>query len=249
MLEITDLRAGYAGNEVLHGVSITVAQGEMVAIIGPNGAGKSTLLNCISGLLGVTGGSIKLEGRDITSEAAYRISRSGLLQVPEGRQILGDLTVLENLQLGATALHKRKPTHDLRRVYALFPILEERNQQRAGSLSGGQQQMLAIGRALMGGPRMLLLDEPSLGLSPLLAMQVLSALRELNKEGLTILLVEQNARAALRSTKHAYVMEQGRIVHQGASSVLAQDPDVISHYLGQGGTKPAQSAVDTSGGR
>ena len=239
MLEISGLHAGYSGNEVLHGVSIKVAQGEMVAIIGPNGAGKSTLLNCVSGLLGVTGGSITLEGRDITSEAAFRISRNGLLQVPEGRQILGDLTVLENLQLGATALHHRKPTHDLRRVYALFPILEERNQQRAGSLSGGQQQMLAIGRALMGGPRMLLLDEPSLGLSPLLAIQVLSALRELNKEGLTILLVEQNARAALRSTQHAYVMEQGRIVHQGASSALAQDPDVISHYLGQGGNKPA----------
>ena len=153
--------------------------------------------------------------------------------MPEGRQILGELSVLENLQLGVTALHRRTPTHDLRRVYSLFPILEERSQQRAGSLSGGQQQMLAIGRALMGGPRLLLLDEPSLGLSPLLAKVVLSALRELNREGLTILLVEQNARAALRATKHAFVLEQGRIVHQGASEALAQDPDVIAHYLGQ----------------
>jgi branched-chain amino acid transport system ATP-binding protein len=233
MLEISGLHAGYNGNEVLHGVSVKVAQGDMVAIIGPNGAGKSTLLNCISGLLGTTGGTIKLDGREITGEAAFRISRSGLLQVPEGRQILGELSVLENLQLGVTALHGRTPTHDLRRIYTLFPILEERSQQRAGSLSGGQQQMLAIGRALMGGPRLLLLDEPSLGLSPLLAKVVLSALRELNREGLTILLVEQNARAALRATKHAFVLEQGRIVHQGASEALAQDPDVIAHYLGQ----------------
>ncbi len=243
MLEISGLHAGYSGNEVLHGVSVSVAQGDMVAIIGPNGAGKSTLLNCISGLLGATGGSIKLDGRDITGEAAFRISRSGLLQVPEGRQILGELSVLENLQLGVTALHHRAPTHDLRRVYALFPILEERSQQRAGSLSGGQQQMLAIGRALMGAPRLLLLDEPSLGLSPLLAKVVLGALRELNKEGLTILLVEQNARAALRATQHAFVLEQGRIVHQGPSDALARDPDVIAHYLGQAGSARAAAAV------
>jgi branched-chain amino acid transport system ATP-binding protein len=235
MLEITNLHAGYSGNAVLHGVTINVARGEMVTIIGPNGAGKSTLLNCISGLLDITGGTIKLEGRDIAGEDAYRISRAGLLQVPEGRQILGELSVLENLQLGVTALHGRKPTHDLRRIYALFPILEERGRQRAGSLSGGQQQMLAIGRALMGGPRLLLLDEPSLGLSPLLAKTVLAALGELNREGLTILLVEQNARAALRATNHGFVLEQGRIVHQGPSADLARDPDVIAHYLGQAG--------------
>lgn len=247
MLEIAGLHAGYSGNEVLHGVSMQVAERDMVAIIGPNGAGKSTLLSCISGLLPSTGGTIRAMGRDITGEAAFRISRSGLLQVPEGRQILGDLTVLENLQLGVTALHGRTPTHDLRRIYALFPILEERRAQRAGSLSGGQQQMLAIGRALMGAPRLLLLDEPSLGLSPLLAQQVLGALRELNKEGLTILLVEQNARAALRSTNHAYVLEQGRIVHQGPSDELARDPDVIAHYLGQaGGRLTRQAAPNTA---
>ena len=242
MLEISNLHAGYGGNEVLHGVSLKVDKGEMVAIIGPNGAGKSTMLNCISGLIGVSGGTIKLEGRDVTNEAAFRISRSGLLQVPEGRQILGDLTVLENLQLGVTALGGRKPSHDLARIYKLFPILEERNQQRAGSLSGGQQQMLAIGRALMGAPRLLLLDEPSLGLSPLLAKTVFAALRELNRDdGLTILLVEQNARAALRLTKHAYVLEQGRIVHEGPSADLARDPDVISHYLGQADKKRASA--------
>lgn len=244
MLEITNLHAGYSGNAVLHGVTINVARGDMVTIIGPNGAGKSTLLNCISGLLDITGGAIKLEGRDITGEDAFRISRSGLLQVPEGRQILSDLTVLENLQLGVTALHGRKPTHDLHRIYALFPILEERGRQRAGSLSGGQQQMLAIGRALMGGPRLLLLDEPSLGLSPLLAKAVLAALGELNREGLTILLVEQNARAALRATNHGFVLEQGRIVHQGPSADLARDPDVIAHYLGQAST-PAKAVAQT----
>jgi branched-chain amino acid transport system ATP-binding protein len=235
MLEISDLHAGYSGNEVLHGVSVRVARGDMVAIIGPNGAGKSTLLNCVSGFVGATRGRISLDGRDITGEAAYRISRSGLLQVPEGRQILGELTVLENLQLGVTALHDRRPTHDLRRIHALFPILQERGQQRAGSLSGGQQQMLAIGRALMGAPRVLLLDEPSLGLSPLLSRQVLNALRELNREGLTILLVEQNARSALRATRHAFVLEQGSIVHHGPSHELARDPEVIAHYLGQAG--------------
>ena len=245
MLDIANLHAGYSGNEVLHGVSLDVAEGEMVAIIGPNGAGKSTLLNCISGLLPTRRGTINLAGRDITGDAAFQISRSGLLQVPEGRQILGDLTVLENLQLGVTALHRRKPTHDLRRIYALFPILEERNQQRAGSLSGGQQQMLAIGRALMGGPRLLLLDEPSLGLSPLLAQTVLGALRELNREGLTILLVEQNARQALRSTNRAYLIEQGRVVQSGKSDILARDPTVIAHYLGQAGdaTSKAQAAA------
>jgi branched-chain amino acid transport system ATP-binding protein len=247
MLEISGLHASYSGNEVLHGVSIKVGEGEMVAIIGPNGAGKSTLLNCISGLLGTSSGVIALEGRDITGQAAFRISRAGLLQVPEGRQILGELTVLENLQLGVTALHDRKPTHNLRRIYKLFPILEERGQQRAGSMSGGQQQMLAIGRALMGGPRVLLLDEPSLGLSPLLAQQVLGALRELNNEGLTILLVEQNARAALRATSHAYVLEQGRVVRQGPSGELAQDPDVIAHYLGQDGSAHKSSASSEHG--
>ena len=242
MLEIANLHAGYSGNAVLHGVSLTVSEGEMVAIIGPNGAGKSTLLNCISGLLPATRGSIRLAGADITGRAPYLVSRAGLLQVPEGRQILGELTVRENLQLGSTALHGRKPTHDLGRVHALFPILEERSQQRAGSLSGGQQQMLAIGRALMGGPRLLLLDEPSLGLSPLLAQTVLTALRELNRQGLTILLVEQNARQALRSTHRAYLIEQGRVVQHGASSALAQDPAVIAHYLGQAG-KPQGAAA------
>ncbi len=233
MLEITDIAASYSGIEALRGVSVKVEERDMVALIGPNGAGKSTLLNCISGVVKPGRGKITFAGQDITGLPAYKVSRLGLLQVPEGRQILADLSVIENLQLGATARFGRPPTHELDAIYALFPILAERRDQRAGSLSGGQQQMLAIGRALMGAPRLLLLDEPSLGLSPLIAGQVLAALRDLNKAGLTILLVEQNARAAFRSTNHAYVLEQGRIVHEGLSSDLAHDPDVIAHYLGQ----------------
>ena len=239
MLEITDIAAAYSGIEALRGVSVKVEDRDMVALIGPNGAGKSTLLNCVSGVVKPTRGKILFEGEDITGLAAYKVSRRGLLQVPEGRQILADLSVLENLQLGVTARFGRPATHELADVYKLFPILAERREQRAGSLSGGQQQMLAIGRALMGAPRLLLLDEPSLGLSPLIAGQVLAALRELNKAGLTIMLVEQNARAAFRSTKHAYVLEQGRIVHEGLSDDLAHDPDVIAHYLGQADKKAA----------
>lgn len=238
MLEISELTAGYSGIQALRGITLKVKEGEMVALIGPNGAGKSTLLNAVSGIVRPTGGSIRFDGRDINGTAAFRIARQGLLQVPEGRQILGDLSVLENLQLGATALNGRATSHDLDHIFALFPILTERHSQRAGSLSGGQQQMLAIGRALMGAPRLLLLDEPSLGLSPLMASQVLAALRELNAGGLTILLVEQNARQALRSTNRAYVVEQGRTVHHGESAALVRDPRVIAHYLGQAGKTP-----------
>ena len=241
MLEITGLHAGYSGIEALRGVSLAVGAGEMTALIGPNGAGKSTLLNCISGLVAPTRGAIRFAGQDLAGNAAHRIARHGLLHVPEGRQILGDLSVIENLRLGETARAGRAATHGLDDIYALFPILAERAQQRAGSLSGGQQQMLAIGRALMGAPRLLLLDEPSLGLSPLLAKQVLASLRALNQAGLTILLVEQNARQALRSTGRAYVLEQGRIVHEGVSAVLARDPAVIAHYLGQSGRAAAPS--------
>ena len=233
MLEISALTAAYSGIEALRGISLTVNAGEMVALIGPNGAGKSTLLNCISGLVKPTAGSIRFEGQEITGVAAFRIARLGLLHVPEGRQILGELSVLENLQLGITALNGRNPTHDLERIFAHLPILARRQAQLAGSLSGGEQQMLAIGRALMGAPRLLLLDEPSLGLSPLIASQVLTALRELNAAGLTILLVEQNARQALRSTHRAYLVEQGRVVRHGVSAELANDPSIVAHYLGQ----------------
>ena len=236
MLEITDLKANYSGIQALRGVSLSVKQGEMVALIGPNGAGKSTLLNCISAQVHPAGGSIKLDGREMIGQNAWTVSRSGLLQVPEGRQVFAEMTVLENLQLGGTALRTRAAAYPLKRVLELFPILDERRQQLAGSLSGGQQQMLAIGRALMGGPRLLLLDEPSLGLAPLVVKQVFATLRALNEGGLTILLIEQNAKQALEVTSRAYVIEQGRIVHAGPSSELANDPEIEAHYLGQGGS-------------
>lgn len=232
MLSVQHLTASYSGIEALRDVSVEVGRGEMVALIGPNGAGKSTLLNCLSGIVVPKSGSVKLEDVEMVGRRAAQISRSGLLHVPEGRQILADLTVEENLLLGQLALGGRSRYWDLERVGSLFPILVKRRMQRAGSLSGGEQQMLAIGRALMGAPKVLLLDEPSLGLSPIMADLVFAALKELNAEGLTILLVEQNARRALSATSRAYVLERSRIVHQGASAALADDPRVIDHYLG-----------------
>ena len=234
MLEVSDLKANYSGIQALRGVSLSVSKGEMVALIGPNGAGKSTLLNCVSGQVRVAEGSIRLDGEEMVGKDPWTVSRQGLLQVPEGRQVFAELTVLENLQLGATALRGRAATYPLGRVFELFPILAERREQRAGSLSGGQQQMLSIGRALMGGPRLLLLDEPSLGLAPMVVSQVFATLVTLNKEGLTILLIEQNAKQALEVTNRAYVIEQGRIVHSGVSRELANNPEIEAHYLGQG---------------
>ena len=221
LLAATDVAASYSGIRALRGVSLSVAEGEFVALIGPNGAGKSTLLNWMSGVLRPTGGSIRFDDQQRVGTAPWNISRKGLLQVPEGRQILPNLTVRENLELGANALSGRQSPYSLQRIEQLFPILSERRLQRAGSLSGGQQQMLAIGRALMGGPRLLLLDEPSLGLAPLVVGQVFEALRALNADGLTILLVEQNARQALLASDRAYVIEQGRVVLEGNSDVLA----------------------------
>ena len=179
-------------------------------------------------------GSIKFHGEELVGVAPWNVSRKGFLQVPEGRQILPNLTVRENLDLGAAALSGRKSDWSRERMEKLFPILAERREQRAGSLSGGQQQMLAIGRALAGAPRLLLLDEPSLGLAPVVVSQVFAALRALNAEGLTILLVEQNARQALLATDRAYVIERGRMVHEGRSEDLVHDPAIVSHYLGQG---------------
>ena len=233
MLAVDNIEASYSGIRALRGVSLTVAKGEMVALIGPNGAGKSTLLNCLSGIVEPVSGSIMLEGSECAGEKPWLISRRGLLHVPEGRQVLPEMTVLENLQIGLSALGKREATYPLDRVFALFPILAERQMQRAGSLSGGQQQMLAIGRALMGAPRLLLLDEPSLGLAPVVVHQVFAALASLNRDGMTILLVEQNARKAFEVTHRSYVIEQGKIVHSGVSSELANDPGIVAHYLGQ----------------
>ena len=232
MLEVKGLAATYSGIEALRGVSLHIEAGEMVALIGANGAGKSTLLNCLSGTVRPRRGSIRFDGSEIAGMKPHRVSRQGLLQVPEGRQILVELTVEENLQLGELARGSRVSSFGLRDVYKLFPILEERRTQRGGTLSGGQQQMLAIGRALMGGPKLLLLDEPSLGLSPLITDQVFDALRSLNDNGLTILLVEQNAHRALQATKRAYLLEHGELAYQGDSADLINDEKVIAHYLG-----------------
>lgn len=232
MLTIRNLHTSYSGIHALRGATVRVRKGEMVALIGANGAGKSTLLNSISGVVQAQTGSIEFDGREIANQSPWLTARAGLLQVPEGRQIIPDLTVLENLQVGTTARGARAPTYSLKDVYTLFPILLERATQLAGSLSGGQQQMLAIGRALMGAPRMLLLDEPSLGLAPLVINQVFAALRKINQQGLTVLLVEQNARKALELTSRAYVLDQGVIVAEGTSQSLADDPNIASHYLG-----------------
>jgi len=232
MLEVKDLAAAYSGIEALRGVSLHIEAGEMVALIGANGAGKSTLLNCLSGTVRARRGSVHFEGHDITGMKPHRVAREGLLQVPEGRQILVELTVEENLLLGELARGSRTSSYGLKDVYQLFPILEDRRTQKGGTLSGGQQQMLAIGRALMGGPRLLLLDEPSLGLSPIITDQVFEALRRLNGSGLTILLVEQNAHRALQATQRAYLLEHGELAFQGQSADLINDEKVIAHYLG-----------------
>jgi branched-chain amino acid transport system ATP-binding protein len=232
MLEIRDLKVAYSGIQALRGVSLEVAKGETVALIGPNGAGKSSLLNAISGIVQPQSGQITLEGTELAGSRPWIVTKAGILQVPEGRKVFAEMTVLENLLVGETALHGRDKTFGLDEVCEVFPILKERRKQRAGSLSGGQQQMLVIGRALMGGPRLLLLDEPSLGLAPVIIAQVFEALAALKARGMTILLIEQNAHLALSASDRAYVIEQGRIVKTGESSDLAQDPEVAALYLG-----------------
>ncbi|QBY01259.1 ABC transporter ATP-binding protein [Rhodophyticola sp. CCM32] len=232
ILDIKNLHVAYQGIKALRGVSLHVDQGEMVSIIGSNGAGKSTLLNAISRVIAMSDGQILFKGSEIRRVTAHKVARQGLLQVPEGRQILGEMTVLENLQVGQLALGGRPAKYSLSDVYALFPVLQERHAQLGGTLSGGQQQMLAIGRAMMGGPDLLLLDEPSLGLSPLMTDEVFAALERLNHDGLTVLLVEQNAHRALALTSRAYVLDRGQVVHDGKSTDLAGDTSIIESYLG-----------------
>jgi branched-chain amino acid transport system ATP-binding protein len=237
MLEISGLTTRYGGIIAVDGIDLTMAEGQAVAIIGANGAGKTSLLRTISGLLRPANGQIMFAGMALTGRPAYAVARQGIVMVPEGRQIFGALTVEENLQLGhrAAAARSANSTDEMNKVFALFPILAERRSQYAGQLSGGQQQMLAIGRAMMGRPRLLLLDEPSLGLGPTVVTQVFVALKALHQQGLSMILVEQNARLALEATEFAYVMERGRIVHQGPSAAMRSDPLVIDHYLGQSG--------------
>jgi len=233
LLELQGVSAGYGAAPVLHDVSLEVAAGEAVAIIGANGAGKSTLLRCISGLIHPREGAIRFAGREVTRLRADRIVSEGLVHCPEGRAILRRMSVRENLELGAYRLKEGAAGADLERVYGLFPRLREREAQLGGSLSGGEQQMLAIGRAMMARPRMLMLDEPSLGLSPLMVHEVFKGLRELKQSGLSILLVEQNALAALKFSERTYVLEHGHVTLQGASAVLATDHRVREAYLGR----------------
>ncbi len=236
MLKIDNLKAFYAGIPALKGVSIEVPKGEVISIIGANGAGKSTLLKSISGLMKTKQGRIHYKDQDISSLPVNRIVSLGISQVPEGRQIFGHLTVQDNINLGAYVYYKRRYRSEIKerieRVFELFPILKRRVKQIAGTLSGGEQQMLAIARALMGRPELLLLDEPSMGLAPLIVKEIFAVIRQLNEAGTTILLVEQNAKAALNVAHHACVLETGEIVLEGLASELLDNPKVKEAYLG-----------------
>jgi branched-chain amino acid transport system ATP-binding protein len=233
LLEIDDLRVKYGNVEALHGIGLSVRQGEIVTILGANGAGKSTTLRAISGLLRPASGQIRFDGQPVHALPAHRLVQLGIAQAPEGRRIFGTLTVEENLGMGAYTRSDAAGIAESRAwIDRLFPVLGQRRRQLAGTLSGGEQQMLAIGRALMARPRVLLLDEPSLGLAPLLVKTIFQTIREINQSGVTVVLVEQNARAALKLAHRGYVMEVGRIVLEGAAQALASDPKVRSAYLG-----------------
>ena len=233
MLTLTDIFVSYGMISALKGVSLEVRQGEIVALIGANGAGKSTTLMSVSGVAGIQSGTVTFDNRTISGLPPHEIVGLGICQVPEGRRIFARMTVQENLELGSFLADKARFGEDLARVYAMFPVLEERSRQFGGTLSGGEQQMLAIGRALMSRPKLLLLDEPSLGLAPIIVSRIFKIIEEINQQGTTILLVEQNAKAALRLASRAYVMESGRIVMQGASADLASDPGIKKAYLGE----------------
>ncbi|HHW22751.1 MAG TPA: ABC transporter ATP-binding protein [Clostridiaceae bacterium] len=233
MLEIKDINVHFGVIHALKGISFTVNEGEIVTLIGANGAGKTTTLRTISGLKKLTSGSIIFEGKDITNASAQDRVKLGISQAPEGRRVFSSMTVLENLELGAFLRKDKKGiADDLKMVYEHFPILADRRKQAAGTLSGGEQQMLAIGRALMSRPRLLLLDEPSMGLAPLLVQEIFNIIKDINKAGTTILLVEQNASMALQIANRAYVMETGSIVLSGTGQELMQSEDIKKAYLG-----------------
>ncbi len=232
MLQIEGLEVAYGMVSAVRGVDLTVAEGEIVSLIGANGAGKSSILRAVSGLVRPKGGSVKFGGRELRGMRPDQITRLGLSQVPEGRAVLARMTVRENLLMGAYARRDREVEADLNRVLGRFPRLAERRQQHAGTLSGGEQQMLVMGRALMARPKLLLLDEPSMGLAPLVVQEVLKLVREINDEGTTVLLVEQNARQALRIAHRAYVLDTGSITLSGPAAELAKDPRVVAAYLG-----------------
>jgi branched-chain amino acid transport system ATP-binding protein len=237
MLELKEVNAFYGSIQALKAINIKVNEGDIVTIIGANGAGKSTLLKAISGIIGSKNGAIRYHGTDVTHFSPDKIVSMGILQVPEGRQIFSHMTVIDNLRLGAYLYqrrkHKKENAANLERIYGLFPVLKARMTQLAGTLSGGEQQMLAIGRALMSRPKLLLLDEPSMGLAPLVVHDIFNVTRQLNKEGTTILLIEQNAKAALQIAAYGYVLETGSIVLEGPAQQLLKDPKVQHAYLGK----------------
>jgi len=232
-LGINHLDASYGDIQALWDVSFKVDEGEIVALIGPNGAGKTTLMRTISGLHPTQSGAIQLHNTNLHKLPAYKVVDEGVILVPEGRRLFGGLSVMENLELGAYSRRAReKRTQTLEKVFELFPILAERQKQLANTMSGGQQQMLAIGRALMGLPRLLMLDEPSLGLAPIIVQNIFDIIQRMNKEGVTILLVEQNARQALELADRAYILEQGRVVGTGTGKQLLHNNEVREAYLG-----------------
>ncbi|QYJ16584.1 High-affinity branched-chain amino acid transport ATP-binding protein LivF [Rubrobacter xylanophilus DSM 9941] len=232
MLELESVSAGYGNLQVLHGVTLEVKPGELVALIGANGAGKTTTLRAISGFIRPSSGSISFEGEPLAGKRPHDIVRKGLVQVPEGRSLFGGLTVLENLSMGGYTRTAAEREEALREVYELFPVLEERRDQPAATLSGGQQQMVAIGRALMARPRLLMLDEPSLGLDPKTTARVFAAVEKIRESGVAVLIVEQDAVKTLRLADRAYVLESGEISLQGTGGELLEDPKVRSAYLG-----------------
>ena len=234
MLKIENLQVHYGGIQALRGISLEVPDGKIVTLIGANGAGKSTTLRTITGLVKASGGSVQWDGQELLGKSIDKIISTGIAMSPEGRRVFPDMTVLENLKIGAYLRRdKAEIEKDIQWVYSLFPRLEERSWQLAGTLSGGEQQMLAVGRALMGKPKMILMDEPSMGLSPLLVKEIFAIIKEVNKQGITILLVEQNAKMALAISDRAYVLETGNITLSGDAQELLNDARVKKAYLGQ----------------
>ena len=234
LLRINDLKVSYGGIEAVRGISFNVKQGEIVTLIGANGAGKSSTLRAISGLVKPAGGKVELEGEDITAKDSSVIVSKGLMMVPEGRKIFPNLSVLENLKIGAY-LRNDDLTEDLEAVYGYFPRLKERSWQAGGTLSGGEQQMLAVGRALMGRPKLLMMDEPSLGLAPIVVQDIFEIIRRIHENGTTVLLIEQNANMALHVADRAYVIENGKISLEGTGKELLADEKVQAAYLGAKG--------------
>ena len=231
ILKINDLKVNYGGIEAVKGITFDVQQGQIVTLIGANGAGKSSTLRAIAGLVKPKGGTVEFMGEDVTGKDPNYIVQKGVVLVPEGRRIFPDLTVEENLKIGAY-LRKDNLTDDMNWVYELFPRLKERSWQAGGTLSGGEQQMLAVGRALMSKPKVLMMDEPSLGLAPLIVKGIFDIIREVNRQGVTVLLIEQNANMALKAATYAYVMETGRVTMEGTGRELLENDDVKAAYLG-----------------